>query len=878
MKHLSTTLILLFVLTAAVHAADLEVCGSSVTKTGNISSSAIKSGTVHYNASTKVLTLTNAKIENGSDPTIVNNGIEGLIISFSGTCSLSSPKSCIVVKKRTEMKGDASATASIVSRSTTTSYSAIYVSGAELIFRANGPHFTVKADNTYGIFGCSNNSSKLTLQGAWLKSTGKSGSIDGFLGGITLGTSSTGESIIASPHTMQGLNNVNTYFSKKTGQIAKDEVRIMPKSSYYGIRIKGEALTQYTTSSDVSWSGSYNQSSKVLNVYDIDATNTGFDDPAGVLIEVDGVTVKAAKSGASIKSNVECIVFNNSGTINVPTSYSLNLTAGDKNEVALAIKSGTLTLTGGGNFNTVGKIYGYYNGTTNSFVDDKTPMSIQTDAPAIGAKITFNEVMIKSPSNVELGYDGSIKYKNSQQTYRGSITVGLSQKYDMWVNGILVDESNCYRMGRLFGTKNTLGRDIDEDVVTYDPSIKTLYLNGIMVDKLNEGISTSIEGLTVLVSYANSFTMSGSGTGLSVKGNATIVGSNNLASITLLNCNNGIDINSGTLKIKDLQTVRTGACSGFGIGSTSYNSGSIYVVNSGMDIQGTQACISSLRNMKGWQCGFTSPNIGFYNNYARTGGEYGNIVKGQTISIEKYTATVKVGGTTMTESNFDNLADGVSFDYINHRMTLINASVNGSNGIDIDCPNLLIKILGDNTITTSGTGMDVKHSGSKLYGFGSTLKINAGNYGLLMVGTQSNPATIDNCDITIKATQIGLSANDNTGYCLIRDSKITSDASSYAVGGFEKYQFEGCHVAVPASFTYKKDNNYYKLMNGNQPATHVEIRLGAIPTAMDAITDDVTATEEIFDLQGRRVQDMQRGNVYIVRKGGKVKKSINKSL
>lgn len=863
---------MLFVWTAAVHAADLSVCGNTVKYTGYVSSSAIKSGTVHYDASSKVLTLSNAVIETSSYSCIVNNGIEDLSITFLGTCSLKSNKCGIQLFKRTELLGSASSTVSIETSSTSVYDYAIGVDGAELIFRANGPHFTVKANNTYAVDGCSNNNSKLTLQGAWLKSTGKKGSIVGFVGGITLGNPTVGESIIASPHWI--------YYSlefKKKNDTACDEVRIMPKSSYYGVRIKGEALTEYTTSSDVSWLGSYSPTNKVVAVYEIDATDTDFKDPVGVLVEEEGITVRAMRSGAFIKSNLECVVFAKGGTILVPSSCSLNLNTASTSNVALAIQSGTVTLTGGGNFNTVGFIYGIFNGTFSRFVNDKTLMSIQADnATPINAQSTFNEVMVKTPSNVELGYDGFIQYKGSHNTYTGSITVGLSQKYNMWANGIRVDESNCYRMGRLFGKKSILGYDIDEESVTYNPSTKTLALNGIMVENLNEGITTSIDDLTINVTQANLLGLSGSNTALSIKGNTTIVGINGTAGLKLKNCKNGIDVDDCTLTVKEMPILETDRCSGFGLGSTSSLRGNVFVNYSVMEIEGDQACISNLRKLNGWRSGFiNSPDVFFYNDYARTGGEYGDVVKGEKITLSTYTATVKVGDTTMTESNVDNLAYGVSFDYINHTLKLQSAYVNGSTGIDVNCPNLRVDMHGNNTITTTGNGICITSAGAKLYGNSSKLTITAGESGLVMLGAQNNPPLIEDCDITINSSQAGITSySTTTGTCIIRNSQIISDATTFALGGFQKYQFEGCHVAVPALYTYKTTYGKYKLMEGDQPATHVEIRLGEIPTEIDAITDDVTATEEIFDLQGRRVQDMQRGNVYIVRKGGKVKKSV----
>ena len=872
MKHLSTTLTLLFLLTAAVHAADLEVCGSSISKTGYISSSAIKSGTIYYDASTKMLTLRDADIYNNSDATIVNNGIEGLAIHFVGTCTLSSPKQCIFVKKYTIITGNTSSTVSLTTRGTSDTMSALYAYNAELAIKGQWPQITAIASSARAVFGGYLDNSKLTLEGAWLKAIGTKGSIDGFWKGITFGNQNKGESIIASPHHLNANLNPSYMICAKGDVIAAaDMVRIVPKSSYYGVRIKGEALTEYTTSSDVTWSGSYNTSTKTLKVYEIDATNTYYDDPYGVLCEDEGITVQAMKSGAFIKSNKECLVFEHSGDINVPSSYSLSLTS-SADKPAMFIKEGTVTLSGGGKLNTLGYINGF-NSTLNNFKNVQTPMSIQANDSPILAKSTFEGVMVKTPSDVELAYNGMIQYKNSNQLYYGSITVGLSEKYPLSVNGIDVDESNCYRMGPLFGTTNyATGYSIPENAATYSPSSKTLTLNSISVKGLQEGISSSVEGLTVKVIGSNWLELSGSGTGMNLSGTTTIKGDESSSSkLIFKNCKNGIDLKGVTLNIRNIEDFTINNCTGFGIGSSTIYRGRLYAYDSNVSVNAKDYVIGNLYSLKGYYCGLDDSNLSFSDNYLRRDG---TIVKNEEINICPYYATVKVGNTTMTESNFDDLAYGVSFDYMQHRIELMNANISGTYGVDADCPRLLVDMWGTNTINATNCGILLRNDNNKIYGHGGTLNITAGDTGISMLGSDRNPVVIENCDITLNAQRYGLWAVNSFGICLLKNINMTSESSTAAMGGFTSYEFEDCHIAEPSTYSYNKNDGRYMYMTGNLPATRVVVKRGTIPTMVDAIVEETTAPEEIYDLQGRRMQNAQAGNIYLVRRGGKVKKLI----
>ena len=85
MKKLFTLLILLGGVVLA-QAQSLKIGGTSISLSGSstitVSSSAIKSGTVKYNQSAKVLYLDNATIEYDGDCITAN--VEGLIIDFKG--------------------------------------------------------------------------------------------------------------------------------------------------------------------------------------------------------------------------------------------------------------------------------------------------------------------------------------------------------------------------------------------------------------------------------------------------------------------------------------------------------------------------------------------------------------------------------------------------------------------------------------------------------------------------------------------------------------------------------------------------------------------------------------------------------------------------
>ena len=144
MKKTIITILLLTVV-SLLRAGDLEVCGNSISSTGYINDSAIKSGTVYYDASTNTLTLTNVNIYCNSSRCIYNRNKPLLTVEFVGECVLSSPTAVIRCDQNTTFEGDGANMVDLIGRGSDSE--ALYIQNNKIIvFRNFGSRLS---DNYY---------------------------------------------------------------------------------------------------------------------------------------------------------------------------------------------------------------------------------------------------------------------------------------------------------------------------------------------------------------------------------------------------------------------------------------------------------------------------------------------------------------------------------------------------------------------------------------------------------------------------------------------------------------------------------------------------------------------------------------------------------
>ena len=199
------------------------------------------------------------------------------------------------------------------------------------------------------------------------------------------------------------------------------------------------------------------------------------------------------------------------------------------------------------------------------------------------------------------------------------------------------------------------------------------------------------------------------------------------------------------------------------------------------------------------------------------------------MSQEKY--GFKVAGVDVTNDNYLNLTDeinGVSgkvyFDPNTRTLTLDNATIeaNGCNAIwNETCDNLLIKLLGTNTINiTNSAGIYMCESTTIVGGSGSKLTIKNDRCAVLFEGC---PLEISNCWLEVEGDW-GISANDNVAeeVLKIRNSHVEATGPEGSISDIASLKLEGCHIDIPSKAAYDADKKAVAL-NGETVTSKVVI-------------------------------------------------------
>ena len=190
----------------------------------------------------------------------------------------------------------------------------------------------------------------------------------------------------------------------------------------------------------------------------------------------------------------------------------------------------------------------------------------------------------------------------------------------------------------------------------------------------------------------------------------------------------------------------------------------------------------------------------------------------------------KVAGVDVTNDNYLNLTEinGVSgkvyFDPSTRTLTLDNATIEADtyNAIlNETCDNLLIKLLGTNTINvTRAAGLYMCESTTIVGGSGSKLTIKNDRCAVLFEGC---PLAISNCWLEVEGGW-GISANDNVAeeVLTIRNSHVEATGSEGSISDIANLELEGCHIDIPLNAAYDADKKAVAL-NGETVTSKVVI-------------------------------------------------------
>lgn len=174
----------------------------------------------------------------------------------------------------------------------------------------------------------------------------------------------------------------------------------------------------------------------------------------------------------------------------------------------------------------------------------------------------------------------------------------------------------------------------------------------------------------------------------------------------------------------------------------------------------------------------------------------------------------KVAGVDVTSDNYLDLTEisGVSgkvyFDPNTRTLTLDNATIEAKDYNAIwneTCDNLLIKLLGTNTINvTSAAGLYMCESTTIVGGSGSKLTINNDRCAVLFEGC---PLEIVNCWLEAEGAW-GISANNNAAeeVLTIRNSHVEATGSEEgSICDIAGLELDGCHIDIPSKAAYDAD-------------------------------------------------------------------------
>ena len=173
----------------------------------------------------------------------------------------------------------------------------------------------------------------------------------------------------------------------------------------------------------------------------------------------------------------------------------------------------------------------------------------------------------------------------------------------------------------------------------------------------------------------------------------------------------------------------------------------------------------------------------------------------------------KVAGVDVTNDNYLNLTEisGVSgkvyFDPSTRTLTLDNATIeaNDCNAIlNETCDNLLIKLLGTNTINvTNSAGIYTRESTVILGDGGANLSVKSDLCALLFGGC---PLEINNCWLEAEGKWgISASYNEAEEVLTIRNSHVEAKGTSGSICDIAGLELEGCSIDIPSKAAYNAE-------------------------------------------------------------------------
>ena len=897
MKKLFTSLILLMAGVMATYAENygLYVCGTQVTSSN---ASNIKPG-VQYNAASKKLTLTNANLDGGNSVVIKNENIEDLKINIIGTCTLKANTDVLIFKKKTLIDGVYGTCGTLKLETTKSSGATIWVQdGSELnIYNlwltAKGINYSIYADGN----------EKVWLSCCVLNATVTSGT-NGAFTGFASASFDGGDAYLTT-----GAYNSS---QKAVCESSSSSTRLMTVETT-GSLIVGSDIVRVGTSSNVTpvemtaGSAVYDDPTKTLtlNGAKISTTKNNIvrnNKINGLKIKLVGANELKGATGSCIRTEKNMTIEGDGHLLLGNASLSIeNVWSG------IAFSGGSTLTFNNATVMVDANGFGISGGNGLSYTTETAVVKNSLIAARGKGSIAFGNfktlTLEGSCLNTGLSAEGVCwrqalgGFGTATELYKGEDVVVLAvptETYDVSVLGEQLNDANCYK----FVTDG-----MTAGIIGYDNSSKKLTLNNVTlaapegvgdvgIESKNHAVETiTLTGSNTVTTKSDAFVLYGD---VTIEGDGSLTATSTEesgismtkygSSCTLtLNVNNKVKFLGAIRGIwghsgytSDLVLKKAGDKSDYYFKGTSY--GAVYEVS---DLK--------LTDMDFYSGSDGTPGCYFDGGYVRQNG--GATVKGDNVvnfyqlgSSDRY--GIKVGGVEVTYCNRYGVGSkyitagggtAVTYDDGSKTLTLNGATIDNFGG-DLNCirnesvENLTINVVSNNTLTSTSSS-----NWGTIYTNKATTT--TGNGKLTVDGTKGN-ISVSGGSLTFKDVNVSMSG-ELKGYAsdLLYVDLAQGSGKRVEVAG-KVYNFSdvtlrnGSKILLPEGAWYDNTNKY--ITTGSGAATGI-VFADHDATGIEGVLMNADAEiQNIFDAQGRQVDELQQGVNIIRMSDGTTRKVIKK--
>ncbi len=827
---------------------DLWILGKQMTSQNcsNFTADGLTSGTVSYDSSTKTLTLDGATLQyNTSSDQAIRSDILNLNVNVVGDNTITNKQGTFLMTAPTTIYGSGTLTLN---------------SAEDCCLYAMSTNLTIKdvaidANGMWGIAGYNGSTEILTISNAAIHAKGENGAICDFK------TVTLSEGLAVS--TPVGGKVSGGAIVDAAGKVAKEAV--IAKIEDYGHAI-GDIAINSSNCNDVLGDGtvSYDNATRTLTFNNTTYSYTGskplIELSKDVMVKLIGTNVLTSTGEIGLRSkygSVGKITIGGDGSMSIKSNWAA---------VYLCIDM-DLTVTDNATLEVIGKI-----------MDNNLINAQKLTVKGNATLTTTGTISHLSALNLEDGHaiiePAGAEFKDNGvyvgSTLATNIIIGVdnTKTYDLFVNGTQVNEANA---------ADILG----DGKVVYDAEANELTLDGATLT----GIQNRITDLKVIV-----------------KGDNTI--ENNADNAILIDSYANITFEGdGKLNLKSTNPTSLGmrlAATFSGAGSVLRMTleGPAFNITAGQGLYGTgfdpilDICYPTTLSFTPVEGGNANPISGFlgfnfsqltivapegaYYNTSNRYVQYNDARYTGALKIDVETYNLWIAGTQVTEVNKDDiLGDGV-FSYVSWYKTL---HIAGDYANTADCriiesniEDLIINVDVDSKLTTTTDDYMIIYlrNNTEIRGLG-TLTLESYD------PEQSNIAIYQELGDKLTISNANIVVGDGFSYAITGEPNvalevIASDivAKAHYEGCFKDFgsmTLSGCYIDSPRGAVY--ENEALRDADGHIIGSDALYETVVIKSGADAVDglDADAAAADIFDVAGRKLDQIRRTGIYIV--GGK---------